>query len=220
MAAPVEPHLNKSLYLPLDELMKNLQDKGTDDKSGKGTLVFLKLKKMSAKIYRMFDKDPTVNITKNAGRGTLTVLNGLLNRRKLVDKTSLHPELSQHALPNQTQVYILHNDKETGGLDIFYKFLFDYLDSEVNKKEENRNGSDAIRVMAIMLDPKHRTSLQLYLKGTKTTRAECDQSVKTDIAWAHQYLVDYRNHNYCVPRPPELLDEDLVGGIDPRLVLY
>ena len=119
MVDPVEPHLNVALYVPFDELMKNLQDKGTDDKSGKGTLVFPKLKKISAKIYRMLDKDPNVNITKNAGRGALTILNGLLNQRKLVDKTSVHPELSQHALANQSQVYILHNNKETGGIDIF-----------------------------------------------------------------------------------------------------
>ena len=44
MLDPVEPHLNKILYLSLAELMKNLQDKGQDDKSGKGTLVFPKLK--------------------------------------------------------------------------------------------------------------------------------------------------------------------------------
>ena len=94
------------------------------------------------------------------------------------------------------------------------------MGSQVNKKEENRNEGDAIRVMAIMLDPKFRTSLQSYLKETKTTRAECDQSVKIDIAWAHQCLVDYKDHNYVVPRPPNLLDEDLVGGIDPNFIQY
>ena len=67
-----------------------------------------------------------------------------------------------------------------------------------------------------MLDPKHCISLQLYLKGTKTIRAECDQSVKIDFAWAHQCLVDYKNHNNVVSKPPDLLDEDLVGGIDPN----
>ena len=79
---------------------------------------------------------------------------------------------------------------ETGGLDIFYKFLFDYLKSNTNRKEENLNGNDAICVVAIMLDPNHRTSLQLYLKGTKTTWAEYDQVVRIDLAWAHQCLVD------------------------------
>ena len=28
--------------------------------------------------------------------------------------------------------------------------------------------------------------------------------------------VDYKNHNCVVPRPPDLLNEDLVGGIDPN----
>ena len=137
MVDPVEPHLNEILYLLFKELMKNLQDKGTDDKSGKGTPVFPKLKKILANIYRLLDKDPHVNITKNAGRGATTILKGLLSKRELVEKTSVHPELSQHALPNQSQVYILHNDKENGGIDIFYKSLLDYLGSTVNKKEEN-----------------------------------------------------------------------------------
>ena len=54
------------------------------------------------------------------------------------------------------------------------------------------------------------------MKGTKSTRAECDRAVKTDLAWAHHCLVDHKNHNYVVPKPPNLLDEDLVGGIDPN----
>ena len=28
--------------------------------------------------------------------------------------------------------------------------------------------------------------------------------------------MDYKNHNYVVQKPPNLLDEDLVGGIDPN----
>ena len=101
-------------------------------------------------------------------------------------------------------------------MNIFYMFSFDFLGSKANKKEENRNGSDGIHVVAIMLDPKHRSSLQLYLKGTKLTQAECDQAVKTDLTWAHQCLVDYKNHNYAVSKPPDLLDEDLVGNTDPN----
>ena len=216
MVDPVEPHLNKSLYLPLPELMNNLQDRGQDDKSGNDTLVFPKIKRLSKKIYQLLNKDPTVNITKNSTRGVQSIYKGLLSRRILANKTELFVELHPYGLKNSTQMYYLHNDKVTGGLDIFYKFFFDFLDSQVNKKEENRNGSDGIRAMAIMLDQKYRTSLQLFLKGTKTSRAECDQSVKTNIAWAHQCLVDFNNHNYVVPRPPDLLEEDLVGGIDPN----
>ena len=208
MVDPVQPHLNKSLYLPLPELMNNLQDRGQDDKSGYGTLVFPKIKILSKKIYQLLNKDPTINITKNSTRGVQSIYKGLLGRRILIDKTDLFVELHLYGLKDSTQMYYLHNDKVTDGFDVFYKFFFDFLDSQVNKKEENRNENDGIRAVAIMLDPKYRTSLQLFLKGTKTTRAECDQSVKTDIAWALQCLVDSNNHNYVVPSPADLLEED------------
>ena len=55
MVYPVEPHLNEALYLPFEELMKNLQDKGIDDKSGKGTLVFPKLKKIATKMWKLLE---------------------------------------------------------------------------------------------------------------------------------------------------------------------
>ena len=64
------------------------------------------------------DKDPHVNITKNMGRGTNTILKGLLGQRKLVNKTSVHPKLREYVLENQSQVCILHNDEETGGINI------------------------------------------------------------------------------------------------------
>ena len=137
MVDPVEPFLNETLYLSFEELMKNLQDKGIDDKSGKGTLVFPKLKKMVIKMWKLLDKDPHVNITRNAGHGTNIIIRGLLVKRKLVNKTSVDPKLIEYALQNQSQVYILHNNVETGEIDIFYKFLFDYLDSNANKKERH-----------------------------------------------------------------------------------
>ena len=113
MVDPVEPHPNETLYLPFEELMKNLQDKGIDDKSSKGTLVFPKLKKIATKMWKLLDKDPYVNITKNAGRGTNTIFKGLLGQKKIVGKTSIHQKLRGYTLENQSQVYILHKNEET-----------------------------------------------------------------------------------------------------------
>ena len=67
-----------------------------------------------------------------------------------------------------------------------------------------------------MLESKNWLSVQNFLKGTKVTRAEQDRAVDPDIAWSLQYLVDYKDPNCIVPRPKQLLDEDLVGGIDPN----
>ena len=129
---------------------------------------------MTAKNYKFLANNRHVNINKNPRCGADIICKELLSQMKLVDKKSVHPAFSKHGLANQSQVYILHNDKETGRMDIFYKFFVDFLGSKVNKKEENQNGIDAICVVAIILDQKYRTSLQLYLKRTETTRAECD----------------------------------------------
>jgi hypothetical protein len=76
------------------------------------------------------------------------------------------------------------------------KLLFNYLGRKSNKKEEHRNGSDAIRVITIMLDPKYRDTLNFYLKRTKT-----DQSKDSNIAWALDCMVDFNDEDYIVKKP-------------------
>ena len=44
-------------------------------------------------------------------------------------------------------------------MDILFKFYFDLGGKNANKKEENQNRSNVMRVIAIMLDPKYCTSL-------------------------------------------------------------
>ena len=106
--------------------MKTIQDKGTDDKSGEGNLICIKLKKILTHTWKLLDKDTHVDINKNAGRGANIILKGLLGQRKLVNKTFVRPKLREYVLENQSHVYILHNDKETNGINIFNKSIFDY----------------------------------------------------------------------------------------------
>jgi hypothetical protein len=71
-------------------------------------------------------------------------------------------------------------------------------------------------VVSILHDPKHRVPLQTYLRGTKTTRVECDQTVDPDTAFAYQCLVVFNSPDYIVQKPDALLEQDLVGGVDPN----
>ena len=71
--------------------MKNLQDKWTDDKLGKGTLLFPKMKKMSTKIYKLLANNPHINITKSPARGVNAICKGLLSKRKLVCRQNICP---------------------------------------------------------------------------------------------------------------------------------
>lgn len=91
-------------------------------------------------MWKLFDKNPHVSITKNLGHLTYIILRGLLGKKIIFDIISVYPKLRGYALEKQSQVFILHNNEETGGIDIFYKFLFDSLHSDVNIKKENRNG--------------------------------------------------------------------------------
>jgi len=82
-----------------------------------------------------------------------------------VDKTEVFLELALYGKRTSTKVYILNNDKEFLGMVAFLPLYFNYNKSNMSKKSENRTPSDAIRVAAIMLDPKHRGSVGGFLKG-------------------------------------------------------
>jgi hypothetical protein len=133
-----------------------------------------------------------------------------------MDKTAVFGALADFGDPKSDKVFLLCNDIEFYGYDVFLQLLFNYLGSKSNKKEEHRNGSDAICVIAIMLDPKYRDTLNIYLKGTKTTRAECDQGTDPNIAWALDCMNDFNNEDYIVNKPRDLLDDPWVAGVDPN----
>jgi hypothetical protein len=212
---------DKKYLLSMDVVMTALQDEGiVDKKSDEGNLKFTKIKSLAHKLWknlRIYKKDDCLdNLPTNTTRGTKLLYKLLLRLRKHVDKVEVFAEQAAYGKASSTKVYIIRNDKEFYGMDMLFDNLFNYLSSKSTTKEANRNGSDAVRVVSILLDPKHRVPLQTYLKGTKTTRAECDQTVDPNIAFAYQCLVDFNNPDYIVQKPDALLEQDLVGGVDPN----
>jgi hypothetical protein len=222
-APPVPPYKNKKYFLPLVQVMKAIQDEGViDTDSPERKFKFRHLRPLATKIWKRLreHKDDeyisTINLPTNPTRGADAIQAGLLRLRKHIDKTEVWPLLAQFGDSKSDKVFILCNDVEFYGYDTFLQLLFNFLGCKSNKKEEHRNGSDAIRVIAIMLNPKYRDTLNIYLKGTKTTRAECDQSVDPNIAWALECMVDFNNEDYIVNKPRDLLDEPWVAGVDPN----
>jgi hypothetical protein len=212
---------DKKYLLSMEVVMTALQDEGTvDKKSEEGNLKFTKIKSLALKLWkhlRTYKKDDCLdNLPANPTRGGELLYKLLLRLRKHVDKVEVFAEQAAYGKASATKVYIIRNDLEFYGMDMLFNNLFNYLSSKSTTREANRNGSDAVRVMSILLDPKHRIPLQTYLKGTKTTRAECDQTVDPNTAFALQCLVDFNNPDYLVQRPDALLDQDLVGGVDPN----
>jgi hypothetical protein len=203
--------------------MKAIQDEGVvDKKSPEGKFKFPKVRKFAKALWTKLKEHKgdvflsQVDLPTNATRATDLISSGLLQLRKHMDKTDVYAQLAAFGKADSQKVYILKNDLEFYGLDMYLDHLFNYLGSKSNKKEEHRNGSDAIRVISIMLDPKYRETLHIYLKGTKTTRAECDQSTDPNIAWAIDCLEDYSDPDYLVAEPDDLLEEDWVLSVDPN----
>ena len=99
-------------------------------------------------MYRLLDNDP--NIQHMEYILFLSTKKGLLNKRMLVDKTEVFVERYPYGLLNSSQRYILHNDKETGGLDIFYKFFIDYLVREVKSIKKKRIEMEAMLFVLLL----------------------------------------------------------------------
>jgi hypothetical protein len=200
---------DKKYLLSMEVVMTALQDEGTvDKKSDEGKLW---------KHLRTYKKDGCLdNLPMNTTRGTELLYKSILRLRKHVDKVEVYAEQVAYGKASSTKVYLIRNDLEFYGMDMLLNNLFNYLSSKSTTKEANRNGSDAVRVVSILLDPKHHVPLQTYLKGTKTTQAECDQTVDPNTAFACQCLVDFNNPDYIVQKPDALLEQDLVGGVDPN----
>jgi hypothetical protein len=222
-AAPIPPCQNRNYFLPMTDLMKAMQDEGVvDKKSPEGLFKFPKARKFAKALWMNLKQHKgdaflsQVDLPTNDTRATNLISNGLLQMRKHMDKIDVHHELAAFGKADSRKVYILKNDKEFYGLDMYLDQLFNFLGSRSNRTEEHRNGSDAIRVIAIMLDPKYRETLHIYLKGTKTTRAECDQSTDPNIAWAIACLEDYSDPDYFVEKPDDLLVEEWVDSVDPN----
>jgi hypothetical protein len=58
-----------------------------------------------------------------------------------MDKTAVFGALADFGDPKSDKVFLLYNDIEFYGYDVFLQLLFNYLGSKSNKKEEHRNGS-------------------------------------------------------------------------------
>jgi hypothetical protein len=89
-----------------------------------------------------------VDLPTNATRATNLISPGLLQMRKYMDKIDVYPELVAFGKTDSRKVYIIKNDREYDGLDIYLlDHLFNYLGSKSNRTEEHRKaGSRSIRL--------------------------------------------------------------------------
>ena len=76
------------------------------------------------------------------------------------------------------------------------------------KKQESRSGSDGVCGIGIMLQTKYQSSLQRFISGKRCDRADSDQAVEPNIAWAKEMLREFDDPNFVLVRPEGVRDED------------
>ena len=223
-AAPfaADPTHDKRLYPEKDGFMKAIQDPGTPKKNDKaGVLEHKKLKSFLSKYYKTTVKPlksavPQLErLPQTDAHVVKTLLNCVLKHRKQCDTLTLHTEFHKYAKKNDTQMYIIENDVNYFGFNKVLWLFLQGLAHVFSKKDTARNGSDGVRVMAIMLLPKYKIALSNFIKRSKTDRSESDQAVDPDVAWALECLTLYNDPDFVVQRPDGVRDEDL-ENIDPN----
>lgn len=215
-AAELSYKHDKTYYPDFKEFMTALQDPGKPDKKNDGLMDYPKVKKMCGKLVDLLQKSDFCEIPKksNKHRNVHECVKRIICQRKHVDLIDVHEKFRPYAGKND-KVYILRNDTEYWGFDLVLQDIVTHFAVKEIQKQNDRNGSDAIRVAAIMLLPENRGPVNNLLKGTKTTRAQSDQAVDPDLAWAIQAVETFKDPTFEVEVPHKINPDD-IEGIDPN----
>jgi hypothetical protein len=138
----------------------------------------------------------------------------VMQNRYHIDTCDVHPEIRVFAGANE-KVYIIANNLEYFGFDRPLGQIVSHYAVRALQNLDHRSAADAVRVAAVMLHPDFQGACASFLRGTKDSRAKCDQSVDPDIAWAMQALVLFQDPSFLVPWPDCMRQED-VEGVDPQ----
>lgn len=207
----------KRYYPDLTEFMEALQEEETvDARSADGALHYPKLSKVAGKVYKLLKEGKFPNLAANKTRAAREITQSFIRLRKLLDTTQVDDVFKSFAkaTSDESKVYIIRNDAEYFGFDLFLRNYSNHLASKVVQKQEDRTASDAIRVAAVMLAPENRKAVAGILSGVRD-RAKSDQAVDPTKAWAMLAVEQFKDLDFVVPRPYEMDPQD-VDGIDPN----
>jgi hypothetical protein len=208
--------LDKNYYIDRDVFMEAIQDPGeVDPKSRDQQLIHHP--KMKAMANKMFDKLKAAkfpDMPANKTRVSPIIVNAINFKRKLVSVSSVYPEFQKYSADGR-EVYIIHNSREFFGYNQILTEIHYHFSIGKKKKQKDRSPADAIRVAAVMLAPENQKAVSMMLSGSRSMRAQSDQSVDPNLAWAMDAVDQFKDATFEVELPEEI-DPDDVVGIDPN----
>jgi hypothetical protein len=216
---PVNGHTllvgNKLYYPEFVEFMTALQDEGCiDPKSKDGLIHFPKLIAVCGRVYDKMKAGDWPPMTVNRSRVSRSMSTALVLLRKQIEKSEVFPQMAAFGKPESSTVFILHNDIDTFGFDLFLERWANHCGQRQETKMVDRTPSDAIRVAGIMLHQDNLKAVVGILSGVRD-RSKCDQSVDPTEAWC-MHAVDMFKDIDIEVETPFSMDPDDVDGWDPN----
>jgi hypothetical protein len=208
--------LDKKYYLEMDVFMEALQDEGeVDPRSGDRQLIHHpKIKSLANKIFNKLKTNKSPDIPANMTRVSPFIVEIINFKRKKVGVSSVHETLQKYSADG-TELFIVHNNLLFYGYNIILSEIHFSLWKSKKKKSKERSPADAIRLAAIMLHPDHQKAVSMMLSGSRVARAQSDQAVDCNLAWAMDAVTQCKDVDFEVDMPHEI-DPDDVNGVDPN----
>ena len=208
--------LDLKYYIDKDVFLEAVQDLGTvDPKSGDQQLIYHpKMKSMSLRMYQVFKSEKFPDLPANSTRAWPVICNAINMKRKQVGLSYVDQEFHKYSADGK-QVFIINNNTKYYGYNQILAEIHYHFQKCKKKKSKDRSPSDAIRVAAVMLAEEHKKAVTKILSGSRTVRAQSDQSVDPVLAWAMDAIAMFKDANFFVDQPIDCPDGD-VEGVDPN----
>ena len=163
MSETPEPVDDPRYYPDFTELMKAPQDVGAvNPKSKTKEFKFKKLERFCTSYGKMLMNKKFPNIPNNQTRVKKNILDVVLRLRKKLPKCQLDSQF--HMCANDDgMVHVFQNDTVSYGFNVVVAALANFWDSLVNKRENARTPSEALRLMYMMLRDVMRPSTASFL---------------------------------------------------------
>lgn len=215
---------NPSIYPPVEEVAKALQDEGKSVKvKQKGREVnvykYPVLDKLATKIATSIQR--VINpegLTKNITRARQPLLKELVLGRKHMDLSEVNPFFIPFGKNNK--VFLLADSPVHCGLDLAIDAFQDFVEHQVKQKNSARTSNDGLRLGCILLDAKYRGSVAGIL-SKKKDRKKSDVPGDPNTHFFELILTEaFSNIDYVVSPPSACYYDDFPeeekGSWDPN----
>jgi hypothetical protein len=197
------PEDDPEMYPTFDELLTALQDVGTRVTKGKsaGEMRYNDLTKAASITQKtLLAKYKHVGVPKNATECKRQIASHCIRIRKQVDMVSLPAAFHKYA-NSEGRVFIINTDVNNGGYRIVLSALLSFWGGKLKESLEQRNANDALRLASILLDEKHRSTVQQIMTNLKQDRKQQDQATCPIHAFYAVVSQDFTNPSYVAKSP-------------------